>query len=356
MKIAIFHDFIDTIGGAERVALTLAQHFEADLFTTQYDPKIPSDAGFANVNVISIGSLRGRPPFKQIDAGRRFARTRHPGYDTYVVSGNWAVYAAKHHHPNLYYCHTPTRMFFDQRDATVRRLGPAKRLVARPWTRLHANRDRRAVQHCDRILANSETVRDRINRFYRREATVVHPPVDVAGFRFREVGDTWLAVSRLYPEKRIDLLLDIFRRQPEERLLVVGSHSAGDWADRYVAALRPPPNVTFAGEIPQERLVELYSRCRGLITTAADEDFGLTPVEAMASGKCVLATNEGGHRETVVDCTTGFLLPADPEAFAAKIRDLDDTSLKAMKDACIARARAFDLPIFLRKMESAIRG
>ena len=112
-------------------------------------------------------------------------------------------------------------------------------------------------------------------------------------------------MSRIYPEKRIELQLDVFRRLPRERLVLVGGYSAGDFAERYLARLKPPPNVTLVGELPEARLTDLYARCRGFLTTAVDEDFGITPVEAMAAGKCVLATDEGGYQETV-------LLPSPP--------------------------------------------
>src|SRR5207253_1779943 len=157
--------------------------------------------------------------------------------------------------------------------------------------------DHRAVSHADRIVAISENVRRRVARYYGREAEVVYPPVATSRFRFQEVGDAWLSVGRLYPEKRIDLLFEIFRRLPKEKLILVGGYAAGDRAADYLARLNPPPNVTMMGEMPDEALVDLYATCRGLVTTAVDEDFGITPVEAMAAGKCVLATGEVGPRD-----------------------------------------------------------
>src|SRR2546428_602178 len=200
-----------------------------------------------------------------------------------------------------------------------------------------------------RTTAASQTDRRELEG---RDGRVIHPPVATPRFRFQELGDFWLAVSRLYPEKRIELQLEVFRRLPAERLVLVGGHAPGDMAERYVARLRPPPNVTLLGEIPDERLVDLYARCRGFLTTAVDEDFGITPVEAMAAGKCVLATDEGGYRETVVDGKTGFLLPPDPDRFAAKIRELDDSTLRAMKNDCESRASEFDESDFISKMRA----
>jgi len=354
VKVAVFYDFLQTVGGGERVALTLGKRLGADVITTEFDPGLPARAGFEGVHVIPLGHLRPQPPTKQIQATWRFLRARLPGYDFYVFSGNWAPFAAKHHHPNLYYCLTPTRMFYDQRTATLARLPTFRRFAASLWIRGHAVLDRRAVAHADRITSISENVRDRVRRYYGRESDVIYPPVRTSRLRFQEIGDFWLSVSRLYPEKRIELQLEAFRQLPSERLVIVGGYSKGDLTEQYVAGLKPPPNVTLLGEISDAELVSLYARCRGFVTTAVDEDFGLTPVEAMASGKVVLATNEGGYRETVVHGKTGYLLPPSPEAFAGTIRQLDDAALGAMRDACVARAKEFDEEVFVAKMRAAI--
>ena len=354
MRLAVFYDFLETIGGGERVALTLAKHFGADLLTTNADPTLSTRTGFTDVKVINLGSLRRRPPLKQFDAAWKFRRARFSDYDFYLILGNWAVYASRHHHLNLYYCLTPTRMFYDQREALMQRLGPMARLAARLWIGFQRPFDRRAVTHADRILAISENVRRRVARFYNRQAAVVYPPVSTSRFRFQEVGDAWLSVGRLYPEKRIDLLFEIFRRLPKEKLIVVGGYAAGDRATDYLDRLKPPPNVTMMGEISDEALVDLYAICRGLITTAVDEDFGITPVEAMAAGKCVLATDEGGYRESVVDGKTGFLLAPDANVFAKKIQELDTSTLRSMRGACIARAQLFDESVFLEKMRAFV--
>jgi len=354
VRIAVLYDFLETIGGGERVALTLAEHFGADLLTTNANPTLSTRTGFTDVNVINLGPLRRRPPLKQLHAAWKFRRARFSDYDFYLILGNWAVYATRHHHPNLYYCLTPTRMFYDQREALMQRLGRMARLSARLWIGFQRPFDHRAVSHADRIVAISENVRRRVARYYGREAEVVYPPVATSRFRFQEVGDAWLSVGRLYPEKRIDLLFEIFRRLPKEKLILVGGYAAGDRAADYLARLNPPPNVTMMGEMPDEALVDLYATCRGLVTTAVDEDFGITPVEAMAAGKCVLATDEGGYRETVVDGKTGFLLAPDANLFAKKIQELDTSTLRSMRGASIARAQAFDESVFLEKMRAFV--
>ena len=348
----MFYDFLQTVGGGERVALTLAQHFDADLVTTEFDPALPARAGFPDVRVISLGRLVLQPPFKQIHSSWKFARAKLPDHDFHIMIGNAAAYAARGHHPNVYYCLAPTRVFFDQRDAMLARLPWTTRSVARAWTAAHSRFERASIETCDKVIAISENVRQRIRRYYGRDTDVIYPPVSTERHRFRELGDFWLSVSRMYPEKRIELQLAIFRRLPKEKLVLVGGFSPGDRAHRYVSGLDPPPNVTLLGEISEERLVDLYSRCRGFLTTAVDEDFGITPVEAMAAGKCVLATDEGGYRETVIHGETGYLLPPVPEAFVSRIRGLDESTLQGMKSACTARAKEFDESVFLRKMRA----
>jgi len=154
---------------------------------------------------------------------------------------------------------------------------------------------------------------------------VVYPPVDTARYRFVQVGDAWLAVTRLSHEKRLDLLMDVFRRLPRERLLVVGGPQMGVDPRRFIRSLDPPPNVEFLGEIPEAKLLDLYGTCRGLVAVSIDEDFGLTPVEAMASGKVVVGVDEGGYRETVVAGETGWLVPPTAQALADAIGSRGET-------------------------------
>lgn len=354
MKIAILYDYLQTVGGGERVVFTLAKHLPADVITTTFDESLPGRAGTPGIRVRSLGNILLQPPLKQIHASWKFARSRLDDYDFYFLIGNWAHYAARRIHPNVYYCLTPTRSFYDQRVAMLARLPIPNRWVARMWSSIHSGFERQSIRNCDDLVAISENVRRRVQQYYGRDARVIYPPVETGRLRFEEIGDFWLSVSRMYPEKRIELQLDIFRRLPQEKLVIVGGYSAGDLAERYLGRLKPPANVTLLGEVPEAQLLDLFARCKGFLTSAVDEDFGITPVEAMAAGKCVLATDEGGYRETVVPGKTGFLLPPDADRFAAKIRELDVSTLRTMKDACITRARAFDESVFLEKMRALV--
>ncbi len=354
MRIAVLHDHLDFIGGGERVALALAGGLDADLYVTDLDATLPARAGMADVRAFEIAKVPRRPPLRQERQMRAFEAASIPDYDLYVVSGNWAVFAAPRHRPNLWYCHTPVRVFYDLREPFLAALPWTSRWAARRWIESRRRRYEAAVAGVDRIVANSQNVAGRLVRYLSRESTIVHPPVDVERYRCERIGDFWLSVNRLSHEKRIDLQVDVFRRLPHERLVVAGGAAPGPRLDRVIRTLRAPSNVQFLGEIDDTRLRELYATCRGLIATASDEDFGLAPVEAMASGKAVVAVDEGGYRETVVPGTTGWLVPPDAASLARAISDADPTRLDSMREACLTRARSFDRSVFVAGIRALI--
>ncbi|MCX8173483.1 MAG: glycosyltransferase [Thermoplasmata archaeon] len=352
-KICIIHDFFFSAGGGEKLVLTLAKALGADVYTTHVERRVLENLGYENVPVYSIGDVPANQ-FLAAEISTLWYSTLHlkDKYDVYILSGNWAHCAALHHHPNIFYCHTPVRYFYDSRERFLGNFGPLMRSFLKTIIWLQSRYDRYTVRHVDQIVANSRNVQQRIRRYYGRESVLVHPPVDTDRYRFERVGEYWLSVNRITPDKRIELQCEIFRKLRNERLIVAGKieRQAGE----YFQSLKPPENIEFLGECSETELMKLYANCKGLITTAIDEDFGMTPLEAMASGKVVLAVNEGGYRETVVDGVTGWLLPPTPDAFVRKVREVDEKTLLGMKDSCIAHARKFDVKVFVGKMEELI--
>ena len=137
---------------------------------------------------------------------------------------------------------------------------------------------------------------------------------------------------------------------PEEKLIIVGGYSKGDHAKSYAENIvnNLPENVKVLGEISESELLDIYSRCRGFICTAMDEDFGMTPVEAMASGKPVVAVNEGGFKETVIHGKTGLLINADVNSVIEAVKFISREP-ESYRDACVEQAKHFDLSIFNKK-------
>lgn len=352
-KICILHDFFFSAGGGEKLVLTLARSLGADVYTTHVERSVLKNLGYENVAVHSIGNVPTNQFLAAEIATLWYSTIQlREKYDAYILSGNWAHCAAIHHHPNIFYCHTPVRYFYDSRERFLKSFNPLMQSFLRTAIWVQSKYDRFTIKHVDSIVANSKNVQQRIEKYYGRKSVIVNPPVDTKKYRFEGIGDYWLSVNRITPDKRIELQCEIFRKLKNERLVVVGKIERQ--AKGYFASLNPPENVQFLGECSEAEIIKLYANCRGLITTAIDEDFGMTPLEAMASGKIVLAVDEGGYRETVVDGVTGWLLPPQPEAFVRKITEIDEKKILAMKENCISQAIKFDVRVFVEKMKAII--
>uniref|UniRef100_A0A7V4KC19 Glycosyltransferase family 4 protein n=1 Tax=Fervidobacterium pennivorans TaxID=93466 RepID=A0A7V4KC19_FERPE len=351
MKICVFHDYFGTIGGGEKVVLTISKLFNADVVTTDTDA-VPTE--FRN-RVLSLGETIKIPPLKQIDASFKFYFSNFKDYDFYIFSGNWAIFAARTHNPNMFYCHTPTRAFYDLYNEYLKRRNVLTKLAFISWVKLHRRWTEEIIKKINKFVCNSENTKFRCKKYWNVEAEVVYPPVETSKFKFKCYGDFWLSVNRLYPEKRIELQLEVFRRLPDEKLLVVGSFSKGDHAEKYARKLikMAPRNVEFLGSVNEDDLIELYAECKGLLCTAKDEDFGLTPIEAMASGKPVIAVNEGGYRESVVDKKTGYLVNPDISEIIDAMKKVSENPERFKKN-CLERAKEFDVEKFYIKLKYII--
>ncbi len=353
MKVAIFHDYFGAIGGGENVVLMMADALGADIITTDTDA-VTQIARHGDV--LSIGNTVKIAPFKQISAAARFAACDFSDdYDFFIFSGNWSHHAARKHHPNLWYCHILIGAMNNEQVPFYDHAGFLFRNFYRFGSSLNRPLDRRSIANIDRIVANSKNVRDQIRQHYGRTAEILYPAVDVSRYVHREAGDYWLSVNRLYPEKRIELQVDAFRMMPEERLIVVGGHAAADHSSPYIRWLKRdlPENVTLAGEVPFDELVDLYSRSKGLICTSFNEPFGITPLEAMASGKAVVAVKSGGFLETVTE-ETGILVNPDPVEIVMALREIMN-DIDAYRKSCLERARLFDISIFQKRIREIVQ-
>jgi glycosyltransferase involved in cell wall biosynthesis len=272
----------------------------------------------------------------------------------FIFTGNWSHAAAHRHHPNIWYCYTPVRAFYDLYQTFLSRQDFFTRQLFRAWVLFHKFLDQRSVQQVDRIIAISGNVQNRIHKYHDRHAEIIYPPVDTSLYRCVEYGNFWLSVNRLYPEKRIELQIEAFRQVPEQSLVIVGGYSEGDHAAGYAEKIRRdlPPNVTLRGEVTGDEIVDLYARCKAHICTALDEDYGLTPLEAMASGKPVVAVDEGGYRETVTEGTGMFVKP-DAESIIAAVRQISKNPGQ-YHDACVARAREFNSAQFSELLKDTV--
>ena len=363
-KVAIFHNYMDNIGGAEMVVLALARELGADVYSPAVNQGNIRKMGFdVKVNLIGDGALPLNAPARQQLALRALRRLDiSKQYDFFIIAGDWAVSAAVNHKPNLWYVHSPIREIWDLYEYAREHIVPGglipnlNKYLFDIWVRYNRFLNRKYVGHTGRIVCNSENTRQRVQKYLKRGAAVVHPPVDTSEFYFGKTGDYWLSVNRLLAHKRIDIQMNAFRELPNEKLVVVGTYEKADHFleyKKYIERIKPE-NVTIRSHVGADELRKLYANCKGFITTARDEDFGLTAVEAMASGKPVIAPNEGGYKETVIEGATGTLLDdIDAEKLVQAVRTIGENPGQ-YKDACLRRAQEFDTQVFIEGIKREI--
>ena len=329
---------------------------DADLFTLFYEPDRVSPVIRAHRCRVSL-----LQPF------RKYYRSLLPlmpmaleqfdlrDYDLIVSSesgpakGVLAPSGARH----VCYCHTPMRYLWDLYPAYRNEwtTSPAKRVLMTPLAHYLRMWDYASAARVDEFVANSENVRRRISRSYRREAQVIPPPVAVETFYAKPSADYYLIVSELVAYKRLDTAVRVFARNGR-KLKIVGGGPEFKTLQRAAA-----PNIEFCGRVDDQELRELYARCRAFVMPA-EEDFGITAVEALASGKPVIALGRGGALETVpVRQPLGGLLyraPDDDELRRA-IEQWDQIESQVQPRALQAHAAQFSEAQFAKKMGALLK-
>lgn len=333
-SVAVVHDYLNQRGGAERVALEMARLWpDAPIYTSLYRPD-STFPEFAEREVFS--SFLGRLP---VDSGFRNLFPLYPpafrGFGTLaqdlVVSSSagWSHgVRTGRHTTHVVYCHTPARWLYGEAH-----LGPrsARQRLARPLLGAMRGWDRAAARRADRYVANSENVRGRIRATYGIDADVVYPPVDIDRFTPRPRGERLLVVSRLLPYKRVHLAVEAATRA-RLPLDVIGSGPSY----RELAAMAGP-TVRFDRRLEDAAITELMETCRALLLPG-DEDFGITPVEALAAGKPVVAFGGGGALETLEDgISAAMFREPTAEALLAAIRRVDTIQTSPQRLALLAR-------------------
>lgn len=306
------HDRLCNRGGGEKVAITIAEALDAKIYAANYEPEKTFSINIPVHKTNPMPDLDWDKYYvivRMLDAGS-FARLGElRDYDMVWMSGMWAPFAARNNTNNVLYCHSPNRPIYDLAGSLRKRYGTRWRPIFDVWRWFWERMDKRAMGYVNRIVCNSENVRGRVKRYWNRDAEIVHPPVDTSKFYHDDDGDYWLSVNRMMPEKRIDLQLDVFERLPDERLVIAGSAEYGTvYQKEMERRVEGMDNVEWLGHVPDEKIYELYARCKGTIQTAVDEDFGYVPPESMAAGKPCLAVNEGGFRESIEHGRTGILV------------------------------------------------
>ncbi|MGN8158826.1 glycosyltransferase [Salinisphaera sp. RV14] len=253
---------------------------------------------------------------------------------------------------HICYCHSPMRYLWDMYPDYREAAGRLTRAMMVPLTHYLRLWDRASADRVDHFIANSHFIRARIRKCYRRDAKVIHPPVDVGRFEcVYEKGDYFLLLGQLTRYKRPDIAIEAFRARSSMRLLVVGE---GDFRDEL--RRNAPGNVEFLGRVDDARVKELLESARALVFPGV-EDFGIVPIEAMACGTPVLAYGRGGALETVIDGETGLLFSHQtPEFLMSALERLEQWEPTIDRAAIRAHALTFSEERFHHRMKEAVDG
>ena len=337
IKVAIVHDWLVAYAGAERVLEEIINCYpDADLFSVvDFIPK--NERGFLKNKPVKTSFIQKLPfakkkyrtylPFMPL-AVEQFDLS---GYDI-VISSSHAVAKGVITGPDqlhISYVHSPMRYAWDLQHQYLKETGLVRGLQG--WLakrELHKLRmwDLRTANGVDHFLANSRFIARRIWKMYRREATVIYPPVDVDSFTLCEQKeDFFLTASRMVPYKKIDLIAEAFSLMPDKRLYIIG-----DGPDFDKVKSKAGANVELLGYQPFEVLRNYMQRAKAFVF-AAEEDFGIVPVEAQACGTPVIAYGKGGALETVTEGETGLFFDAQtPSSIIEAVKRFED-----MKDRFI---------------------
>jgi glycosyltransferase involved in cell wall biosynthesis len=366
VKVAIVHEWLESYAGSERVLEQLiACYPQADIFSV-VDFMSSGERGF----------LRGRPVTTSFIQRLPLARRRFRAYlglmplavEQFDLTGYELILSSSHavakgvitgpDQLHISYVHSPMRYAWDLQHQYLRQARLTrgiKSLYARWLLSRLRQWDIRTATGVDLFVANSTYIARRIRKAYRREADIVHPPVDVDGFTFRAAKeDYYFVVSRQVPYKRIDLIARAFAAMPGRRLVIVGE---GPEHARVVAAANGAANITLRGAVGHDALIGLMQSARALVV-AAEEDFGITMVEAQACGTPVIAFARGGAQDIVVTRphgTTGVLFDEqDAASIMAAVERFERLEPAIAPQDCRANAMRFTVDAFRARMSALV--
>lgn len=360
MKIALVHDYLREYGGAERVVEAFHEIWpNAPLYTSFVDwDALGEHAERFREWDIRTSWVQHNPVMLRLHSPLRFLARRVwesfdlSGYDVVLTSSGWFIcrgVIVKPPSVHICYIHHPPRNLYGYATgSTFQKYWPV-RLYAGVINFYMRQYDFETAQKVDHFIANSQETARRVKKFYRRDSTVIYPPIRTSNLKPRtSKRHYYLSVGRLAWAKRLDVVI----RAANELaipLKIVGTGSE-EQALRAIAG----PTIEFLGSVSDEALSELYAGAKALIFCALDEDFGMVPVEAMAHGTPVIGLSQGGVRETVINGKTGVLFDeATPESLVGAIQRFKGSGIKG--DACIKHARKFSVDAFKRSINAFVQ-
>ena len=361
MRIALVHDYLNEYGGAERVLKVLSDMYpDAPIYTAFYKPGSSAYNQFKDKKVIS--SWVHYIPFfsSYLHSPLRFLTPLIWGsfdfsqYDIIIGSSSWYItkgFTKDKNTKEICYCHTPPRWLYGYKTS----VGFQKYWIVKLYAAIvgHFMRlyDFTQAQKVDVFVANSKNIAARIKKFYRRDSTVIYPPVSLPAVSKVSKGDYYLIISRIVGAKGLDLAVNTALKL-NLKLKIVGE-PAGYYTEYQNLQKLAGNKVEFLGRVSDEELVKLYAGAKAFLALSTDEDFGITPVESMLCGTPVIAFRGGGYLETIIENKTGiFFDQPTVEYLSSAIKKFEKSKFKSSD--CISQAQKFSREVFVQKIQKLV--
>ncbi|HVZ29537.1 MAG TPA: glycosyltransferase [Asticcacaulis sp.] len=355
MKVALVHYWLVGMRGGEKVLEALCELYpEADIFTLVADPqKLSPVIRKHRIFTSFLQKLGGVKNYQRLlplmpMALESFDLTP---YDVVISSeaGPAKGVITRPDAVHICYCHSPMRYVWDLYPQYYASAGPVTRLGMKLFTPCLRTWDVTTAARVDHFIANSGYVAARIKKFYRREATVINPPVDISRFSItNDVQDFYLCAGQITPYKKIEIAVEAFTKM-NKRLVVIGEGATANL--KKIAG----PTIEFLGTVDDLIMAQYLARCQALIFPGV-EDFGIVPLEALASGRPVIAFARGGALETVIDGKTGILFHDQTvEALTTAVERLESGQDVFDPLALQAFATRFQRSVFMENLQSFLQ-
>ena len=355
----VLHDIFDIKGGGERLALSIAETLQADLGFGKKSPKSFDLDSMHAYEKIDLGLKIEFAGLKTYNLSQIFAHKTQflSDYDNVIYSGIICPLAVHNHlnGGNFYYCHTPPRFVYDKYQHYLSQFMLPQQIMLRILAAWLKPRYEASVALMDVVFTNSKFVKARVKKYLKRDSVVIYPPCKLEKFYFRNPQNYYLSTARFDELKRVDKIIEAFKLMPDKKLVLCSSGTE-DIKLRKLA--KNCKNITFVGQVSDEKLHQLISECIATIYIPKDEDFGMSPVESMAAGKPVICSGHGGPTESVINGETGFYV--EDENIVQSVIDcvikLDSNKAVSMQNACQQRASVFSEENFHKSIRRYVLG
>lgn len=356
MKVAIVHEWLSVYGGSERVTEIFHEMFpDAPIYCLVYDEDSMPDR-FKDYDIRT--TFIQKMPFAKKKyqnylpmMPRAYEELNLIDYDLVISSSSACAKGVITRSDALHicYCHTPTRYLWEFYYEYVKGMGKIKKAAVSRFIHKLRMWDRLAADRVDYFIANSNYIAGRINKYYSRDSKVIFPPVNTHMYNVSEDdGDYYLVVSRLVPYKRIDIAVEAFNKLGLNLIVI------GDGPQRGKLEAIAGTNVKIMGRLSDEEIAEYYSRCKAFIFPG-EEDFGITPVEAQASGRPVIAYGRGGALDTVLDGMTGlFFNEQSVESLSEAVNRFESAGVVYSKNEIKEYSDKFSVDRFKKEIQEYV--